>query len=184
MGDFTSTVRELNFATPRGSAPRPRRVLTYEEAVAQRASRLADSERQLLTGPEGEVDPTPAEMEIRLWQPSMERLNATTTNQETYTAHPIESSPPRRAREYVPSPHKCEGVSTTQAAHSNSAIRAIPLPDHIPLDVGVQTQGGHFHLMIPRGSTTPISRSAVFTTCVDDQTAVSPPAPRAPRRRA
>ena len=36
MGDFTSTVRELHFATPRGSAPRPRRVLTYEEAVAQR----------------------------------------------------------------------------------------------------------------------------------------------------
>jgi molecular chaperone DnaK len=41
------------------------------------------------------------------------------------------------------------------------------------LAVGVQTQGGLLHVLLPRGVALPASRSAVFTTCEDAQTEVA-----------
>jgi molecular chaperone DnaK len=59
-----------------------------------------------------------------------------------------------------------------QAAVLAGEIRDVVLLDVTPLSLGIETLGGVFTRMIERNTTIPVSKSEIFTTAVDNQTAV------------
>ena len=123
--------------------------------------------------------------------PSPHKCEATTTSAEAYQAWPIErpapAAPPQRA---TPS-HRFEGESETKSAYKQMplpppmATPQAPMPRSLPFEgesemktayrppiiptsampaLGVQTQGGQFHCLIPAATVPPTRRSATFTT--------------------
>ncbi|BFZ09530.1 hypothetical protein BsWGS_12569 [Bradybaena similaris] len=55
----------------------------------------------------------------------------------------------------------------------SSFIRDVLLIDVTPLSLGIETDGGVMNCIIRRGTPIPVRASNVFTTCVDDQPAVT-----------
>jgi molecular chaperone DnaK len=76
-------------------------------------------------------------------------------------------------------PHK--GVNPDEVVGLGAAIRGASLVDEeqsmllldvTPLSLGIGTYGGHFARLIERNTTVPVSKSHIFTTTRDDQSAV------------
>jgi len=75
----------------------------------------------------------------------------------------------------------CKGVHPDEVVALGAAIQATALTDDgsqmllldvTPHTLGIMIAGGHFEGLIPQNSTVPTSRSKIFTTVRDDQTAV------------
>ena len=75
----------------------------------------------------------------------------------------------------------CKGVHPDEVVALGAAIQATALTDEAsdmllldvtPHTLGIMIAGGHFEGLIPQNSTVPTSRSKIFTTVRDDQTAV------------
>lgn len=59
-----------------------------------------------------------------------------------------------------------------QGAVLAGEVEEVLLLDVVPLDIGVETQGGVFTVLIPRNTTVPTRRAEVFSTTLDGQTGV------------
>ncbi|PCC67611.1 molecular chaperone DnaK [Nannocystis exedens] len=78
-----------------------------------------------------------------------------------------------RAPNTSPNPDEVVAVGAAiQGAVLAGEVEEVLLLDVVPLDIGVETQGGVFTPLIPRNTTVPIRRSEVFGTTIDGQTAV------------
>ena len=110
--------------------------------------------------------PLPAEKHQMVSSPH--RFEGRTTNRDDYrapTLSPSDNSPQRPA--YQPNPHKLDSRTTTSESY-----RTIELPVGVQA-LGVSTQGGGFHTLIPHATLPPARRQAVFTTVRDNQESVS-----------
>ena len=94
-------------------------------------------------------------------------FTATTTSGDDYRPHDVRRGAALQRQEYVPSPHKLESHTT-----SGDSYRSITVPSGVTA-LGVTTQGGGFHCLIPQATSPPALRSAVFTTCRDGQTTLA-----------
>ncbi|MCY0995000.1 molecular chaperone DnaK [Nannocystis sp. ILAH1] len=78
-----------------------------------------------------------------------------------------------RAPNTSPNPDEVVAVGAAiQGAVLAGEVEEVLLLDVVPLDIGVETQGGVFTPLIPRNTTVPTRRSEVFGTTIDGQTAV------------
>ena len=75
----------------------------------------------------------------------------------------------------------CKGVNPDEVVALGAAIQGSALVDDgqnmllldvTPLSLGIATYGGHFAKLIERNTTVPVSKSHIFTTTHDDQSAV------------
>ena len=126
---------------PRDAALAATPAMAPEEAYTRRgegaglsvaaASAPTRSPRQ---GPKtGTGRPGPFTREIKIWDPSMLPLGATTHNQDTYKAYKIAPAPSSAAQAtYMPSPHKCDGT-TTSAEVTLTLTRTLTLTLTLPL---------------------------------------------------
>jgi hypothetical protein len=99
--------------------------------------------------------------------PPAARFEGVSESHSAYVPKPLPPAVAPARAEYVPSPARFEDETETKRAY-----RAIALPPNLPLALGVQTQGSEFHQVVPRGARPPASGSAIFTTCLDNQTEV------------
>ncbi|MDC0715500.1 molecular chaperone DnaK [Nannocystis bainbridge] len=78
-----------------------------------------------------------------------------------------------RAPNTSPNPDEVVAVGAAiQGAVLAGEVEEVLLLDVVPLDIGVETQGGVFTPLIPRNTTVPTRRAEVFGTTIDGQTAV------------
>ncbi|MFV8753707.1 molecular chaperone DnaK [Nannocystaceae bacterium ST9] len=59
-----------------------------------------------------------------------------------------------------------------QGAILTGGVKGVVLLDVVPLNIGVETAGGVFTVLIPKGTTIPTRKSEVFSTSVDNQPVV------------
>ncbi len=59
-----------------------------------------------------------------------------------------------------------------QGAILTGGVKGVVLLDVVPLNIGVETAGGVFTILIPKGTTIPTRKSEVFSTSVDNQPVV------------
>lgn len=71
-------------------------------------------------------------------------------------------------------PDECVSIGAAiQAGVLGGEVHDIVLLDVTPLSLGIETEGGIFSKMIERNTTIPTSKSQIFTTASDNQTAVT-----------
>ncbi len=71
-------------------------------------------------------------------------------------------------------PDECVSIGAAiQAGVLGGEVHDIVLLDVTPLSLGIETEGGIFSKMIERNTTIPTSKSQIFTTAADNQTAVT-----------
>ena len=134
---------------PRDAALAATPAMAPEEAYTRRAEGAGLSvaaasapTRSPRQGPKtGTGRPGPFTREIKIWDPSMLPLGATTHNQDTYKAYKIAPALSSAAQAtYMPSPHKCDGTTT-----SAEAYRAWPLERPVPPPSASGRAGGSAH---------------------------------------
>ncbi len=59
-----------------------------------------------------------------------------------------------------------------QGAILTGGVKGVVLLDVVPLNIGVETAGGVFTVLIPKGTTIPTRKSEIFSTSVDNQPVV------------
>ena len=104
-------------------APTPHRSMTFEEACHRRS----DGADVSVLMPEPSAPETPADnlgrvaapftREIKLWDSSMLPLGARSSSKDDYRAWPLQPAQPSPRAAFQPSPHKCEGTTTSQEAY-------------------------------------------------------------------
>jgi hypothetical protein len=104
--------RDALLAAPPAMTPEEAHIRRTEAAgvsVAATSAALRSPRQGPKTG-----QPGPFTREIKIWDPSMLPLGATTHNQDTYKAYTLSPAPSSAAQAaYMPSPHKCEGTTTS-----------------------------------------------------------------------
>ncbi len=63
--------------------------------------------------------------------------------------------------------------AAVQAGVLEGNVEGVLLLDVVPLNIGVETQGGVFSVLIPKNTTIPCRRSEIFSTTVDNQPLVN-----------
>ena len=101
------------------------------------------------------------------YMPSPHKFQGTSVTHADFQAQPIERTPAAQRMSYTPNPHKLDGRTTNQDTY-----RVVQLPMGVQA-LGVRTQGGGFHPLIPAGSVAPARGSAIFTTTSDHQSTVA-----------
>ena len=101
------------------------------------------------------------------YMPSPHKFQGTSVTHADFQAQPIERAPAAQRMSYTPNPHKLDGRTTNQDTY-----RVVQLPMGVQA-LGVRTQGGGFHPLIPAGSVAPARGSAIFTTTSDHQSTVA-----------
>ena len=144
------------------------------------------------------LEPAPAARQA-VWQPSPHKCEGTTTSSEAYQAWPVQPPLQPAATPRSSAGLRFEGQTEAQAqfvakplptpmatpaatparslpfageSETSAAYKRVELPTSVLPALGVLTQGGAFHCLIPAASLPPARRSATFTTVTDNQTEV------------